>query len=101
MSGILSNLIATWTAWKWMNFWQVPADSTFCIHLDVHVKDEKTHHSLSVSKIYTILQNKRMCQCVSGDPDHQRQTLNFSKEETKNPSRNEGCEKVGFEPGTP
>ena len=38
---------------------------------------------------------------LSGDPDHQRQTQNFSKEETKNPSRNEECEKVGFEPGTP
>ena len=38
---------------------------------------------------------------VSGDPDHQRQTWNFSKEEIKDPSRNEGCEKVGFEPGTP
>ena len=37
---------------------------------------------------------------VTGDPDHQRQTWNFSKEETKNPSRNEGCEKLGFEPGT-
>ena len=38
---------------------------------------------------------------VTGDPDHQIQTLNFSKEETKNPSRNEGCEKLGFEPRTP
>ena len=38
---------------------------------------------------------------VTGDPDHQRQTWNFSKEETKNPSRNEGCENVGLEPGTP
>ena len=37
---------------------------------------------------------------VSGDPGHQLQTWNFSKEEIKDPSRNEGCEKVGFEPGT-
>ena len=27
-------------------------------------------------------------------------TPDFFKEETKNPSRNEGCRKVGFEPGT-
>ena len=38
---------------------------------------------------------------VSGDPDNQRQTWNFSIEEIKDPPRNEGCEKVGLEPGTP
>ena len=27
--------------------------------------------------------------------------LEFSKEQIKDPSRNEGCEKVRFEPGTP
>ena len=44
-------LKATWTAVEWINFWYVPADSTFCIHLDVHVKDEKTHFSIQFVRI--------------------------------------------------
>ena len=46
LSGILSILKATWTVWEWIKFWYVPADSTFCIHLYVHVKDENTHFSI-------------------------------------------------------
>ena len=51
LSGIMSILKATWTVREWMNFWCVPADSTFYIHIDVHVKDEKIHFSLQFVRI--------------------------------------------------
>ena len=31
-----------------MNVWWVPVESILCIHLDVHVNDEKTHFSISL-----------------------------------------------------